>query len=240
MLKNKVIDTIKNLANDLDYFDRVIKTEADTLRADLSKKLESTPDPYQHLDVVTNHFIETFSMLSARVKLLEAVVKNPNSQEASRLSIGSNSPGHILKFVDEISITADRFCNQHNFYGEEKTESGTYYSWTGPSPVNSFELPITRNKAKYGQFGFISIIDEELLKTLTVKVNGEPVQFKTGSTKNQRIIEFRIPATKDRNVTVVSLNLANTICPLETGKGQDARHLGLALSAISVTHKSTI
>ena len=240
MTDNKMIDTLKNLVADIDYFERLVVAESASLKAELAGKIDASTNPYEHLDIVANHFTDVLGLLSARIKLLETSLANQNVLVAQGLNITGSSPKHTLKLIDEILITADCFGAQTNFYGTEKTDTGLYYSWTGPSPVNTFELPITRSKEKFGQLRFISVVDEVLLKTLAVKIDGEATEFKLGSAEKQQIIEFKLPASSNPGVTTLNVILTNTVSPQESGKGQDKRRLGIALSGVSVTQKSII
>jgi len=238
MSNSKLMQTIKNFVSDIDYFERMVVAESKTLKADLKSKIDKSVDPYGHLDIVSDHLIEALAALTVRVKLIETSITT--QKELITKDIAQVSPRHNMKFVDELLITADLFCKQQNFYGEEKTENGLFYSWTGPSPINAFELPITRHKEKFGQFRFISIVDDDLLKDISIKVDGQTVDFKRGFDQDQHVIEFKIPSSKVEKITSLSLVLARTVSPKENGKGQDARRLGVALSGISVSKKKII
>jgi hypothetical protein len=239
MTNNRLLKTIKNFVSEIDYFERMVNAEKKLIKTELQGKIDKAADPYSHLDIVSEHLIEALAALSVRVKLIENSLTSETALSEKTIS-NPVSARHNLKLVEDLSVTADRFCNQQNFYGEEKTDTGLFYSWTGPSPVNTFELPILRQKDKFGQFRFISIVDEALLKDLIVKVDGESVQIKRGFNQGQHIIEFKIPSSKEEKVTSLSLVLPQTISPLENGKGQDARRLGIALSSVSVSKKRII
>lgn len=239
MSNKSIIENLKSLVSEVKYLERMVDSESANLKAELEKKIKKTPDPYKHLEVVADHFNETLGQVFARIKLLEATVADLKYLPSDRIGISGYTPLHNMKLVDEILLSADRLVgNQVNFYDVEKTEAGLFYAWTGPSPINEFELPISRTKDKFAQIRYISVVDEALLKDLVIKVDGKIVPFKIGAIKTQCIIEFKVSATKNAGVTKISLILAKTLSPQETGAGQDARRLGMALSGVSVSNKS--
>src|SRR5688572_9329936 len=214
MSSNSMLNSIKNFAADIDYFERMVSAESASFKAELTNKISNTTDPYQHLEIVADHFCDVLALLSARIKLVESAFVNQHASTNKALQISGDSPRHTLKLVDELLINADSFGSYTNFYGVEKTDAGLYYSWTGPSPVNVFELPITRDEEKFGQLHFIAIVDETLLQTLTLKLDGDVVEFQLGTHENQNVLEFKIPSSKDQKPTALSLNLTNTVSPL--------------------------
>jgi hypothetical protein len=239
MQKNNFINAIKDFVNDVGYFEKLVKSEAFSLKSELSDKIEKSSDPYKHLSIVADHLIESLAALTVRIQLIESSLTSEKEVAPLNLS-NSISSNQVLQFVDEILITADSFSSQPNFYGEEITDSGLYYSWTGPLATNCFDLPLTRHEKKFGQFRFISIVDEEEIKNIMVKIDGVPVPVEIGAYQEQRVIEFPISPLQADLVTKVSLHLAKTVSPAEIGQGQDTRLLGIALSGVSVTMQSVL
>ena len=230
---------LKAFANEIDYFNTLVNDEKAKLTDLISQRINNEKNPYAHLAVVTDTLTSALAGLTARIKVVEKVVLANSNDEllitAPSLIIGDPQCVHSLK--NEVCIPAEIFANHNNMYGLEHTESGLAYAWSGPDPEITFDLPIKRDVDTTCRIRFISASDEEMLKDIKISIDGNQIPYNLEFDGECRVIECQLQSCAKTQSSRISLELPRTISPVEQGKGNDERRLGLAIVGIDVASK---
>ncbi|WP_346839859.1 hypothetical protein [Microbulbifer sp. SAOS-129_SWC] len=226
---------IEMLAEDLRYFDALVKDDAQSLQARIIEAVEASPNPYDHLKAVTGVLVENQANLGARIKVLEQVLLGKSWAGIDTAEISQPVAEHNYAPQAQVDVSAETFGQCQNMYGVEHTPEGLAYSWTGPSPEIVFDVPVLRDVEKVFRLGFISAMDDdELVKEAKILVDGETQQVEMDFDGQTRGLCCALPVRKDSRASRIEVKLIRTLSPAELGKGDDKRKLGLAITGYQV------
>ncbi|WP_428821448.1 hypothetical protein [Microbulbifer sp. MCCC 1A16149] len=229
-------DGVEALAEDLRYFEALVKDDVQILQAKVIDAIEASANPYDHLKAVTDVLVENQSQISARVKVLEQVLLGKTVLNTSGTAMSQPVAEHNYAPQAQLDVSAAVFGDSQNMYGVEYTPEGLAYSWTGPAPEIVFDVPVLRNVDKTFRLGFISAMDDdELLKEAQILVDGAAQQVDLNFDGQTRGLVCLIPANEGSRATRIEVKLVRTLSPAELGKGEDQRKLGLAVTGYQVT-----
>lgn len=228
---------IEDLAEDLRYFDALIKDEALLLQERIVEAVEASANPYDHLKAVSGVLVENQANLSARIKILEQVLLSGAWNEVRAPEMEQPVAEHNYAPQAQLEVSVEAFGNGQNMYGVEHTAEGLSYSWTGPAPEIVFDVPVLRDSEKVFRLEFISAMDhDELLKDAQIFVDGQGQAVELDFDGKTRGLRCVLPVHEDSRATRIEVKLIRTLSPIELGKGNDERKLGLAVTGYKVTN----
>ncbi|WP_406827631.1 hypothetical protein [Microbulbifer sp. ARAS458-1] len=226
---------VEAMADDLRYFEALVKDNAQALQARVLAAVEASANPYDHLKAVADVLVENQAQMSARIKILEQVLLSKAVVEARTPAMAQPVAEHNYAPQARVEVSAAVFGENQNMYGVEYTPEGLAYSWTGPAPEIVFDVPVLRNVDKVFRLGFISAMDDdELLKEAKILVDGQAQQVDLDFDGQTRGLTCRVPASEGARATRIEVKLVRTLSPAEIGNGEDQRKLGLAVTGYRV------
>ena len=227
---------IEAMAEDLRYFNALVKDDAQSLQARIFAAVEASANPYDHLKAVTGVLVENQAQLSARIKVLEQVLLGKSGNALNSPAMDEPIAEHNYAAQAQVEVSAETFGGCQNMYGVEHTAEGLAYSWTGPAPEMVFDVPVLRDVEKVFRLGFISAMDDdELLKEAQILVDGESQQVELDFDGQTRGLRCILPIREGSRASRIEVKLLRTLSPAELGKGDDMRKLGLAITGYKVT-----
>lgn len=226
---------IQAMAEDLQYFDALVKDDAQSLQGRIIQAVEASANPYDHLKAVTEVLVENQAQLSARIKVLEQVLLGKSWAGLNSPMMAQPVAEHNYAAQVQVEVSAEAFGGYQNMYGVEHTAERLAYSWTGPSPEIVFDVPVLRDVEKVFRLGFISAMDDdELLKEAQILIDGKAQQVGLDFDGQTRGLRCILPVREDSRATRIEVKLVRTLSPAELGKGSDERKLGLATTGYKV------
>jgi len=170
-----------------------------------------------------NKNLEQLSNTQMLLKLLEEHHKNYTNL--------TNTKPIEFNFKDQINGTG--------WYLPEITEGKKLFRWTGPEAGSRINLTLRNDFDHQIEFHISNSMDDEITKSLQLKVNNIPVNIKTiKHDKKQITFEGIIPKTilKGKDLTHLDFQVCKTIPPKSINpKSSDPRKLGLAFEWLKLT-----
>lgn len=126
------------------------------------------------------------------------------------------------------------------WYEPERDARGQAWRWLGPDPSAVVDLPLEPARELRIQFCVRHTITPEILESLTLAVNDQPIACTQAPAEGEGIIcTGVIPATvidpTDRRAARISFHVARTLAPATLDpSSDDTRRLGVALSWVEI------
>lgn len=120
-----------------------------------------------------------------------------------------------------------------NFYPEESGDAGSRHRWTGPSSVATLRMHVDRTTAHHLSFEVVGYSIDEDTQRPRIYVDGRLAESES---LDGRWVVF-IPENRmiGRLPTTVAIDTGSTFCAMESGLGDDRRHLGIAVRNVELS-----
>jgi Sulfotransferase family len=141
--------------------------------------------------------------------------------------------------VPGLKLEFDRKISGRNWQGMEQDLIHGAFRWSGPGRCSILDLPLAASANVWLRFLVAMSMSEDLLLSLTVKVNDEQIQVECvglegGATLCEGYVPQAVLALRPGCVRV-SFELAKTVKPIDVIPGNDDdRSLGIALNWVEV------
>jgi hypothetical protein len=144
------------------------------------------------------------------------------------------------------TTSVERLSSVHLEFSEQVLGTGWYrfepenggYRWTGPSNVSTLHLPLSADQDLKIEFGLVSAISSEVLNSLSLTVNGFPVELSVtydGERWRYEGLISRFALAVAEPLTNLTFTVEKTLSPIEVGwNDEDARPLGVAFDWLDI------
>jgi hypothetical protein len=140
--------------------------------------------------------------------------------------------------VDDLRLTFDQAIDGAGWHHREYEPHHGTFRWTGPSPVATLVLPLARQKALKIRFHVVLWIGDDVLASLRLMIDGQPVDLEKTVEANSIIFEGDIPASApagEARFSQLDFVMDRTISPQSLDpSSQDTRELGIAMNWIEI------
>ena len=123
------------------------------------------------------------------------------------------------------------------WYGVETGLSGEPFRWSGPATTASIVLPLIPDAPFILWIDVVDVLEAAALETLSLSVNGLRLQhvLQPNGSAWRILCAYTPPADAAIAQSIlVSFKIARTLRPIDLGRGDDRRWLGLAVGAIEL------
>ncbi len=141
--------------------------------------------------------------------------------------------------VPAVRIEVDQKISGRNWQVLERDSSNVGFRWSGPGRCSTIDLPIAAASAVRLRFSVVFAITAEVLTSLAVKVNDQPIQIERriaedGATICKGYVSQAVLAGSP-GCARLTFQVEKTVMPHEINPAsQDKRRLGIALSWVEV------
>lgn len=141
--------------------------------------------------------------------------------------------------IETLYFTFDQAMRGTSWHAAESHPVYGTYRWTGPNPESSIDLPLAAEHDLAIEFSVIHAIAPDILESLSLSVNGEPIALTARKGKEgATVFEGTIPRSalsKNVGFTRLVFRVNRVVSPESLDMNNDPRKVGVAINYINIT-----
>jgi hypothetical protein len=148
--------------------------------------------------------------------------------------------GSAARSRSSVSVRFERPINGEGWHPPEIDDRGTVFRWIGPGRTAFIDVALLPGIERQIRFQVTEHITAEVFESLTVLVNGVPIDLISDQGDSRLVLSGVIPSrlvSGEQPYTRITFRLAKTHRPVDItgGENRDDRSLGIALGWLEIT-----
>lgn len=223
---------MKHFIDELTFIEQLAGDEGQQIVRQIEQAATNNDDPFEAIRAMFRVVADNLGQVKARQLLMEtelAKLQLSTSDVLNKSWFGAAVAPHSV--FSEGGIAAGELLAGVNLYPVEYAQDGFSYRWTGPGQEVRLLLPLDRSKELVGRVNVVSVLYDECLRDVRVKLDGKFLHLIEQPTMETGI-QFVVPESEGEAQSVLQIMTGRCVSPLDVGKGDDRRPLGIAFNSL--------